>query len=333
MNAYEKPLSLGIDTSNYKTSVAVTDRNGVIIRDCRSFLYVKKGERGLRQSDALFQHVRILPRLIEEALDDPSIRKNIGCVSASSRPRPVEGSYMPVFTAGVSAGEMIASSLGVPFYTFSHQEGHIEAASYYCGENPSRFVSFHFSGGTTEALLVTRDETGADFEIVGGSKDISFGQLLDRAGVSMGFDFPCGQVMDDLACEACESLQKEASGIFTPIKVKDGYVNLSGTETQAMKAAGRFDSRIVSLGLLATVASSIEKITLQLAEKYEPEIFIFAGGVSSSRFIRQYLGKNKRQDIKLVFSDPGLASDNAVGTALLGGKKYGAETGNGNTAK
>ena len=51
----EKLLSLGIDTSNYKTSVAVTSSEGEIIFNSQSFLKVKEGQRGLRQSEALFQ--------------------------------------------------------------------------------------------------------------------------------------------------------------------------------------------------------------------------------------------------------------------------------------
>lgn len=124
-------LSLGIDTSNYKTSVAVTDRRGNILFDKRIFLTVKKGERGLRQSEALFQHTNRLPDMLSEALENENIRNNICRVCVSSRPRPVDGSYMPVFLAGISAAKCISSALNVPLYRFSHQEGHMEAVRFY----------------------------------------------------------------------------------------------------------------------------------------------------------------------------------------------------------
>ena len=127
-------LSLGIDTSNYKTSVAVTDRRGKILADERMFLSVKKGERGLRQSEALFQHVNRLPEMLARILSDEEIRSGIGCVAVSSRPRPVEGSYMPVFLAGVSAAKCVSASLSVPLHMFSHQEGHIEACLLYTSD-------------------------------------------------------------------------------------------------------------------------------------------------------------------------------------------------------
>ena len=50
---------LGLDTSNYTTSAAVFDGAG----GCNAgrLLSVRPGELGLRQSDALFQHVKQLP--------------------------------------------------------------------------------------------------------------------------------------------------------------------------------------------------------------------------------------------------------------------------------
>ena len=150
----EKLLSLGIDTSNYKTSVAVTSSEGEIIFNSQSFLKVKEGQRGLRQSEALFQHVQKLPDAIDEAFSVKGVRGHIGVVGVSSRPRPVCGSYMPVFIAGMGAAKTVASALGVPLYEFSHQEGHIEAVKHYSPMAVAdRLICFHFSGGTTEAVL------------------------------------------------------------------------------------------------------------------------------------------------------------------------------------
>ena len=186
-------LSLGIDTSNYKTSVAVVDAEGNILYNHQKLLEVKSGERGLRQSEALFQHVQRLPGVIEEALQSEGIRTRIGSVSVSSRPRPVDGSYMPVFTAGMGYARAVAAALDVPLQEFSHQEGHIEAVKHYSEmAELDKLICFHFSGGTTEAVLV--DKHDGIFEIVGGSRDLAYGQVLDRLGVALGHAFPCGAV-------------------------------------------------------------------------------------------------------------------------------------------
>lgn len=323
----EKILSLGIDTSNYKTSVAVTDESGNIIADSRRFLAVKKGERGLRQSDALFQHVQILPLLIENVLSDSRIRQNIRCISSSSKPRPQEGSYMPVFTAGVSAGRTLAAAMGIPFFEFSHQEGHVEAVRQYCmAKDADRLICFHFSGGTTEAILV--QDSDKTFEIVGGSRDISYGQLLDRTGVAMGLDFPCGQILDKTALSLQAAGQEKKPGIISPIKVNDGFVNLSGTETQVLRALKTHDCRKITGELFERIASSIFEMTVQLGKKYDVSDFLYAGGVSASIYLREHL-QGKVAGCRTFFGRPELSSDNAVGTALLGGRRYGAETGNG----
>lgn len=314
---FTEKLSLGIDTSNYKTSVAVVDGEGNILFNAQEFLDVKEGERGLRQSDAFFQHVKKLPHIISKAISDKEIRNNIGCIAVSTRPRPVEGSYMPVFMAGESFAGVLASSLNVPGFEFSHQEGHIEAVRYYSPLNESDpFISFHFSGGTTEAILVNRKEE--IFEIVGGSRDLAYGQVLDRIGVSLGMSFPCGAEMDSITQgRSCQIKNNH----LTKIKVIDGYVNLSGIETQAQRLLDQVSSEEIIFELFQKLSSSILEMTIQLSEKHGINNFLYAGGVSSSAYIKHYLLSNKPHNLQLFFADSKLASDNAIGIALLGGKK------------
>ena len=311
-------LSVGIDTSNYKTSVAVVDEKGNILCNHQQLLQVKKGERGLRQSEALFQHVQNLPPVFEKMFETPlpdvsgKIRDRIGCISVSTRPRPLDGSYMPVFTAGHGYARAAAAAIGVPLYEFSHQEGHIEAIRYYSElQDVNPLICFHFSGGTTEAILVD----GTHSEIVGGSRDLAYGQVLDRIGVAMGLDFPAGDAMDKIAMSSQGHRQ-----IFTKIKVKDGFVNLSGIETQGQRVLGDYPHTELLDDLFETLSESIMEMTLQLSSKYQINSFIYAGGVSCSQYMRQYLSENLYQNLNIAFGKSELSSDNAIGTALLGGK-------------
>lgn len=307
-------LSLGIDTSNYKTSLAVVDSNGELLFNYQEFLNVKLGERGLRQSEAFFQHVQKLPEAIERAFAVDGIRQRIGSVSVSTRPRPVEGSYMPVFTAGHGYTRALAAALGVELQEFSHQEGHIEAIRHYSPLAQSLpLICFHFSGGTTEALLLDENEK---LTIVGGSKDIAYGQVLDRVGVALGYPFPCGEKLDEIALSAAGH-----RSIFTAIKVKDGFVNLSGIETQAQRMIGEYPQSELIEDLFEKLCTSIADMTLQLSHKYKINDFIYAGGVSCSEYMRQHLSEHMNRDINIVFGKPEMSADNAIGTALLGGKK------------
>ncbi|MGN1413614.1 MAG: O-sialoglycoprotein endopeptidase [Anaerovoracaceae bacterium] len=309
----KKSLSLGIDTSNYKTSAAVVDASGEILFNHQQLLQVKRGERGLRQSEALFQHVQNMPPVLERLFEEDSLRQQIGAVSVSSRPRPVKGSYMPVFTAGLGYARAVAAALGVPLYEFSHQEGHIEAIRYYSElRDVNPIICFHFSGGTTEALLVNENR----FEIVGGSRDLAYGQVLDRIGVALGLDFPCGEAMDKIAMASQGHPQ-----IFTRIKVKDGFVNLSGIETQGQRLLKEYPKTMLLDDLFETLSRSIMEMTLQLSVKYNIQNFIYAGGVSCSQYMRQFLTENLYRDLNIVFGKSELSSDNAIGMALLGGKQ------------
>lgn len=302
-------LSLGIDTSNYKTSLALTDKDGNIIKNTQKYLSVKKGERGLRQSVALFQHVNNLPNLFEEVFSDIQDYR-IECIAVSSKPRNVEGSYMPVFNAGVSAGKSLAQVLKVPYYEFSHQDGHIEAVRHYSSfRDKNRFVSFHFSGGTTEAVLYD----DGNLSIIGGTRDIAFGQVLDRVGVALGLEFPCGEELDKLA-----SSGDIIPNVIPAVKCREGYINLSGIETFCQRNLDKYSSADFSRMIFDRSAEAICNMVKQLSDKYHTDDFLFAGGVSSSSYIRNYT-KIKLADYNIEFGKPELSTDNAVGISLLGG--------------
>ena len=305
-------LFLGIDTSNYRTSAAIVDEKGEILFNHRELLEVPQGERGLRQSVAFFNHVQRLPEVMEEAMN---YRDRIRAVAVSERPRPREGSYMPCFTAGSACAREVASALGVPLYLTSHQEGHIEAVRYYSDLRSEEDVLFlHFSGGTTEAVFRN--------EIVGGTLDIALGQVLDRVGVRLGLAFPSGEIMDAIALRTAE-----ASSGLKPIKVKDCYMNLSGIETQSMRKAEELmgagePADMLIKELFDKLGRSILDMTMQLIDKYGNRPVIFAGGVSSSEYIRKYLSGELPDDVRYVFGKPELSGDNAVGVALIGMRSY-----------
>lgn len=313
---------LGIDTSNYKTSVAAVDETGSILCDIRRLLRVKQGERGLRQSDALFQHIENLPELLQEAFVKCKISQRIRAVAVSSRPRPIENSYMPVFKAGIGFGRSVAAALQVPFFEFSHQEGHIEAVRYYsrfCCK--THFLAYHLSGGTCEFLEVTPE----NIRIIGGSRDLSVGQAIDRVGVKLGMSFPAGEEMDKRALAA-----KEASNALKRIPGDGLFFNLSGLETQCSRQAERlFLQKASGQEMDALIRELFDKITRILVQVTEYAVketgltdILFTGGVASSRYIGSKIKKHfEHTPVSIEFGNTKLSQDNAVGIALLGGKK------------
>ena len=302
------PAVLGLDTSNYTTSLAVYDgREGIHVG---RLLMVRPGELGLRQSDALFQHVQRLPQLFGQLRERGLDQYQIVAVGASTRPRAVEGSYMPCFLAGASQGEGLAHVLGVPFFAHSHQQGHLAAAAWSAGrmdllDRP--FLAWHLSGGTTELLLVEPEGTSVRAEILGGSKDISAGQLIDRTGVLLGLAFPAGKALSALAGEA------EGVAPF-PVKLDGLSFSLSGMENQVQRrlAEGETPARVAAFAL-ETVCHVVLRATQAAREAHPGLPVLCSGGVASNSRLRELLTRA----CQAVFAQPQYATDNAMGTAVL----------------
>ena len=214
---------LGIDTSNYTTSTALYDsKTGEMVQQ-KKLLPVKEGQLGLRQSDAVFHHTAQLHTLIEELLKDVDTSK-IAAIAASSRPRPVDGSYMPCFTVGENTAKILSSAMKIPLYTFSHQEGHISAALFGSQRTDlfdKQFIAFHVSGGTTEAVFAKGFGTGFSVKLVAHTLDLNAGQAIDRTGLMLGLKFPCGPQLEQLALEQRQALAhvQHAGQVFRPLKV------------------------------------------------------------------------------------------------------------------
>lgn len=296
---------LGIDTSNYTTSAAVYRSDGTGCNDSR-LLEVEKGGLGLRQSDALFQHVKRLPERFR-ALNEAGFLTEVRAVGASTRPRAVEGSYMPCFLAGASQGEVLAQTLQVPFYGFSHQQGHIAAACWSAGQLAlldQPMLAWHLSGGTTELLMVAPENGNVRAARVGGTTDLSAGQLIDRTGKILKLDFPAGKALDKLAGETD---QKDRFRVRL-----DGLnFSFSGMENQVQKLVqkGKQPAEIARFVLLS-IASLVRRATDKAKLLYPGLPVLCSGGVASNRILRAVL-------YDAVFAEPAFSTDNAMGIAIL----------------
>lgn len=314
------PLSLGFDTSNYTTSAALYDVGTGRLRNCGRLLSVNEGQKGLRQSDALFQHIKNLPAVLDELREDAAFEGVPAVVGVSARPRSVEGSYMPCFLAGVAAAKAAAAAAGAPLYEFSHQEGHIAAAAYGAdmpGLLSGEFLAWHLSGGTSELVRVFPDEKNIiSVELAGGTSDLSAGQAIDRAGVALGLDFPCGRELDRL------SLMCERPILPARLFVEGTSMSLSGLENKTMELiSGNAKPETVARFVIDSIYESVRRVTLAALERYPGLPLLCAGGVMCNMLIR---GRMKA-DFGALFSKPEYSSDNAAGAALLAAVKAGRE--------
>lgn len=301
---------LGIDTSCYTTSVACVSDQGIVFSE-RTMLSVRFGERGLRQSEGLYQHTRQLAPLLERlfaAVD----RSRIGAVAVSTRPIDADDSYMPVFLAGWMTARSIAAALGVPLIETTHQSGHFRAAL--CGNESligRPFYGFHVSGGTTDLLLCETDALNPyRMQRIGTSTDLHAGQFVDRVGVAMGLPFPAGKHLETLALSAAERNVKIGAS------VRGCDCSFSGAEAAAMRLFGSVPREELAFGVYDCLARTLTKMLRNAEESCGRRPILLCGGVASSLLLRELIAK--RLDGTVLFGDPALSSDNAVGVAYIG---------------
>ncbi len=303
---------LGIDTSCYTTSSALA-RNGQIVAFERKLLPVPGGARGLRQSEAVFTHVKQLPEVLEAVLRDAG---QVGAICVSAKPADDADSYMPVFMTGLGFARSLSAALHVPLFTTTHQRGHIRAALIGTGMPEGDMLTVHLSGGTTDVLKVQ----GGRIERIGCSLDLHAGQLVDRVGVAMGLPFPAGPSLEALAKDAkapCARLKASTEGT---------NCHLSGAETQlrALLDAG-LPKADAAMEIYDLLSRTLLKMLSAARDSTGLSRVLIAGGVASSEILRNLMRERnarRRLGLEIFFGNPKYCSDNAAGVALIGEEKW-----------
>ena len=307
-------LFLGIDTSNYTTSVALYDSATGLIAQQKKLLPVREGQLGLRQSDAVFHHTAQLHILFAELMSDVDPRE-IAAIGASTRPRPIDGSYMPCFTVGENTAKILSSALRVPLFEYSHQEGHIAAALYSSKRDDlfdREFLAFHVSGGTTEAVIAKGDGFGFSVEPAAKTLDLNAGQAVDRVGLMLGLRFPCGMELERLAAQ-------NAGKIKVRPTLKGCDCCLSGVENRCQKLIKEGRSReYVAAFCIEYIRVTLAAMTDAVFETHGVMPVVYAGGVMSNKMIKNSF----EEKYNAVFAEPVFSSDNAAGIAYLCFRKF-----------
>ena len=298
--------TIGIDTSNYTTSIAYFD--GTTGVNCSELLPVKQGELGLRQSDAVFAHIKSLPELTGRLFSHVQ-KDQIRAVGVSTRPRAVEGSYMPCFMVGYSHAKLLAEALQVPLIEVSHQQGHVAASLWSAGRMDlmdTPHLAWHLSGGTTELLLVEPAGKNVSCTRIGGTTDISAGQLIDRTGVMLDLPFPAGKHLD---------AQSKAAVMTEVFKVKcpEMEFSLSGVQNKVQQFhADHQNAAETAAYALRCVCYAVLSATKNALKAYPGLPVVFSGGVASNAMLREHV-----QELNPIFAEPRYSTDNAMGVAVL----------------
>lgn len=302
-------IAVGFDTSNYTTSIAYFD--GESGSNCSRLLPVKQGELGLRQSDAVFHHTKSLPELSDRLFSDVD-PTTIGVIGVSTRPRAVEGSYMPCFMVGASHAKLLADALHLPLVEVSHQQGHVAAALWSANridllDKPH--LAWHLSGGTTELLYVEPVDKNFVCTRIGGTTDISAGQLIDRTGQLLGLPFPSGKHLDTLSTHGTNE------DVFK-VKCADCTFSLSGVQNKVQQYKQKNSDIEAAAYALRCVAYAVFRATEQALEQYPGLPVVFSGGVASNSILRSTVAP-----LEPIFAPAEFSTDNAMGVAILAHRK------------
>ncbi len=297
-------MILAFDTSNYTTSIAVVKGADIVV-DFRQLIDVKLGARGIRQSDGFFMHMQALDKWLTSELEQ--YVDQLTAIAVSTRPRPVDGSYMPVFRAGEIVANCLASALKLPLYRCSHQEGHLYSALR--GQQlTAPFLFLHLSGGTTEVHRTRWQAGNYLLDCVAETADISIGQLIDRIGVKAGLKFPCGAAMDERATDCADF--KAPPFRFQP------KFNLSGYENYFTQCLAQRPAGAVFYHLFKTAADIVIKIIDNARHATQLNDVLLAGGVAENSIMRrELLSWAEQNDVNIQFASANYAADNAVGVA------------------
>nr|MCR4594404.1 peptidase M22 [Clostridiales bacterium] len=275
----------------------------------KKLLPVKEGEKGIRQSDAVFHHTNQLTELFDKAFAD--FNGKLSAVGVSVKPCNIEGSYMPCFLPGIMSAQSVSSALKIPLYKFSHQDGHIAAALYSAGRLDlinHDFIAFHISGGTSQALKVSPGKGYFNTSLIADSLDLKAGQAVDRVGLMLGLYFPCGPELDKLA-------QKSKKN-YSDLKVyrKDGNFSLSGVENKCKDMLNKGEkAEDIALYCIKYIEKALYDTVIEVKTLYGDLPLVFSGGVMSNSIIR----KDFTERFNAYFAEAQYSADNAAGVAIL----------------
>ena len=314
-------VTLGFDTSCYTTSAAAVNEHGDVVAFSRMLLPVKQGERGLRQSEAVFAHVKQMPLVMAGLYEQlKTLEHEIVAVCASATPRDEKDSYMPVFMVGMGHARVLSEVLDVPLFETSHQQGHVAAGLIGHSRPDETFVALHLSGGTTELLACGNE----DLTLLGGCADLHAGQVVDRVGVAMGLPFPAGPHLEKLAMQ----FEGKAESLL-PVSIEKGSLtcHLSGVETRAQQwiKEGKMSHEKIAAEIFDVLARTVARLLVGAAQKTGAKKALVVGGVASSTLLREQLIQRiakQRCGLKVMFGQPQYSADNAAGVAAIGMRRY-----------
>jgi N6-L-threonylcarbamoyladenine synthase len=330
-------LILGIESSCDETAAAVVE-DGARIRSSvvASQLDVHAKYGGVVPELASREQLRAIVPVVRQALEDAGVRlPDLSAIAVTAGPGLV-GSLL----VGVTYAKALCFARHIPLIAVNHVEGHIHSVLLANSNIPFPAVALVVSGGHTHLFEVRQP---GEYRLLGKTRDDAAGEAYDKVAKLLGFGYPGGPIIDQLAPYGNPRAVK-----FTLAKMKGNKLDFSfsGLKTAVLRwteqqhpeqeIARRRELKNPAvtewlavtpprtLDLLASFQHSVIEELLRrsicAAEQIGAESVIVAGGVAANRGLRAEA--MKRGGLPFYFPSAGLATDNAAMIAAAAFPKF-----------
>lgn len=323
---------LGIESSCDETAAAVVaDGSTILSSVVASQLDVHGKYGGVVPELASREHLRAIVPVVRQALEQAGCRyADLDAVAVTQGPGLV-GSLL----VGVTYAKAICLAARLPLIAVNHIEGHVHAVAMEAGsalEFPA--VALVASGGHTHLFEVTEDFR---YRLLGRTRDDAAGEAYDKVAKLLGFPYPGGPVLDQLAPYGDPKAVR-----FTFAKIKGGTghdFSFSGLKTAVLRwvEAHDMDAEIAARrefgksqptgtewlevtpqrtrDLIASFQHAVIEELLRRSgaalEETGARSLIVTGGVACNRGLRA-AANQARLPVPAYFPKPALSTDNAA---------------------
>ncbi|MFQ5542904.1 MAG: tRNA (adenosine(37)-N6)-threonylcarbamoyltransferase complex transferase subunit TsaD [Nitrospiria bacterium] len=316
-------IILAIETSCDETAVSVLKDEDVILADkLSSQIDLHKKYGGVVPELACRRHIEVIGPLVQEAMETARIRLDqVDAIAVTVGP-----GLIGALLVGLSYAKSLAYALNIPLLPVNHLEGHISAVFIEYKEIEFPAIALVVSGGHTNLYFVSKK---GNYRLLGRTIDDAAGEALDKGARMLGFGYPGGPIIDQLA----KNGDSEKYAFSIPYRSKE-HVNFSfsGLKTalrrtlakvpQEIRESASFREDIAAGYQVAVVESLVEKTFIAL-ENEKAKGIILSGGVSANSFLRSRMKEEgMRTGTASYIPSPRYCTDNGAMIAMAGLLEY-----------
>ncbi|MBS1551711.1 MAG: tRNA (adenosine(37)-N6)-threonylcarbamoyltransferase complex transferase subunit TsaD [Bacteroidetes bacterium] len=313
-------ISLAIETSCDETSVAVLNNDRVISNIISSQIsHTKFG--GVVPEIASREHLGKITEITDLALNEAGKKiTDIELISATSEP-----GLIGALLTGLNFGKSLSMCLGIPFVPVNHIHAHLY--SNFIGENNIKFpfISLIVSGGHTMLVLA---EDFFKHTVIGKTVDDAAGEAFDKVAKLLGLNYPGGPEIEKYSANGNTDFHDFP---LAHVRGSEFDFSFSGIKTSVLYFLRKIDfENIKSEKMINDICASFQKAavnslfnkTLSAAEKFNANIIMISGGVSSNKYLQNKFNSLKDSGYSVSFPEKKYSTDNAAMIGLVGFYRY-----------